>query len=60
MLQALILDLRDNNGGMRAMNEFIASYLFAAYLMIAVGNNSQYLKLCEVLGRPELGADALA
>jgi hypothetical protein len=26
---ALILDLRDNNGGMGGMNQFIASYLFA-------------------------------
>jgi crotonobetainyl-CoA:carnitine CoA-transferase CaiB-like acyl-CoA transferase len=28
------------------------------YVMIAVGNNSQYRKLCEVLGHPELGTDA--
>lgn len=27
------------------------------YVMIAVGNNSQYRKLCEVLGHPELGID---
>jgi crotonobetainyl-CoA:carnitine CoA-transferase CaiB-like acyl-CoA transferase len=27
------------------------------YVMIAVGNNSQYRKLCEVLGHPELGTD---
>lgn len=28
------------------------------YVMIAVGNNSQYRKLCEVLGHPQLGTDA--
>jgi crotonobetainyl-CoA:carnitine CoA-transferase CaiB-like acyl-CoA transferase len=28
------------------------------YVMIAVGNNSQYRKLCEVLEHPELGTDA--
>lgn len=28
------------------------------YVMIAVGNNSQYRKLCEALGQPELGTDA--
>ncbi|MDY6947012.1 MAG: CaiB/BaiF CoA-transferase family protein [Pseudomonadota bacterium] len=27
------------------------------YVMIAVGNNSQYRKLCEVLGQPQLGSD---
>lgn len=27
------------------------------FVMIAVGNNSQYRKLCAVLGRPELGTD---
>jgi crotonobetainyl-CoA:carnitine CoA-transferase CaiB-like acyl-CoA transferase len=28
------------------------------YVMIAVGNDSQYRKLCEILGHPELGTDA--
>lgn len=28
------------------------------YVMIAVGNNSQYRKFCEVLGHPGLGTDA--